>query len=697
MCFVAIQGYAQVNKTEDSLKNQAPSLIDLMNIKISSATNMIESKSSSPATVYVITEEDIFLNGYTNLLEALESVPGVTPINSSFFAFGGQRGFLGNFSQSLIMINGREMQNLIAAETFISHQFTTHNIKQIEVLQGPASSVYGANAFVGIINIITINQDKEFEGIAVEAIGGSQNTKSVGSYFRSEFKNIEINGSFKIFETDGWDYSDFVKDTNDFSEGFSNIARNNSSDNQYHNYSKAIPYSSEIRYNGFYAGTNGFFMQNGKGLENVSLAYDHQRDFRKFNNSYLGCKKQFGENNKLNIEYQYSSEKAWGYNYNFDQDIYETLLAQGKDSNALLTHEEVTDDFLLVYSQENSSGSKRHKAFVTWESVIKKRLQIMGGYVFDNYDLLAFVVSRSDLFPEFDETVSDSNNLRKSFFNSSRNSVFLHSKLSLLENRLFITLGGRGDYHSIYGFVPTFRSGIVYKFGNQTFAKGMFGQAFREPTIFELGGGKGGSLIELNPTTINTFELSLTHNFSDKILSNLVLFKNVATNFITQSTTDEFFNSSEKYSSQGLELLLNYTLEKFKGDVFYTFTNTTGDSLGGDMIGSLNVYPHRMGVGITYNPWKFININARFNYYSEVVANHGNPGFDESIVIPQATKINLTFSAKDLTLEDYRANISLVLNNLLDQNIYQPNVRRSGPKQFLHPGRSLLIKLNIEI
>ena len=95
LIMLSLNSFAQ----NDSSSNDAFSLESLMNIEIVSASNVVESKKTSPFTVYVITEEDILLNNYTNLIDVLNSVPGVTAIDPSFFAVGGQRGFLGNFSR----------------------------------------------------------------------------------------------------------------------------------------------------------------------------------------------------------------------------------------------------------------------------------------------------------------------------------------------------------------------------------------------------------------------------------------------------------------------------------------------------------------------------------------------------------------------------------------------------------------------
>ena len=218
----------------DSLMLFEPSLEDLVLAYVTTASKDLESQKSAPATIYVITEKDIISNGYMELKDALEDIPGVTLINTDFFAFGGQRGYLGNFSQTLLLINGREVQNLVAAETFISHQFGTHNIKQIEVINGPGSVLFGANALVGVINIITKNNSRDYNKTEIQAEIGTERTRAFNIIFGKEFGDLRISGSTRLYESNEWDFSDFVADTVQFSEGFPELARGKiDSENKY--------------------------------------------------------------------------------------------------------------------------------------------------------------------------------------------------------------------------------------------------------------------------------------------------------------------------------------------------------------------------------------------------------------------------------------------------------------------------------
>jgi len=123
----------------------------------------------APAVATVITAEDIKTMGATNIEQVLETVPGLhvsrypsqaTPI----YIF---RGIYGSFSpQVLVMLNGIPLTNLDFGRPVTWGGFQVEALSRIEVIRGPGSAVYGAEAFSGTINLITKGADevKGFEG-----------------------------------------------------------------------------------------------------------------------------------------------------------------------------------------------------------------------------------------------------------------------------------------------------------------------------------------------------------------------------------------------------------------------------------------------------------------------------------------------------------------------------------------------------
>ena len=526
-CVLQLSLFAQEHPTMEDLFEM--SLEELMNVEVITASKKLEDIHKAPATIYVITGQDIINNGYYTLIEALENVPGVVPINLDFFAFGGQRGFLSNFSQTLILINGREMQNLFAAETFISLQFVTNNIKQIEIIQGPGSALYGANALVGVINIITKNKFHDYNGCEYHLEMGSEATKGHNLIFGRNIKDFRLSGSIRIFESDMWNFTDFVKDTINFMEGYPQTAL--VPNLEYNNHSGVHNISLQLDYKNFYIGTESFFLKNGKGLENVALDYSAQFDVRDFNLYYLGWNKKINNNLDFNLEFQYYNEKFYGRNYTFNQSVFDTLVSEGRDPNKPLEGEEIYDNFLDIYSQEASSGSKRYRANFQINYFLREDLSIVGGYVFDQFDLMGIALSSFYQIPPFDETRSENNRMRQPFFRQYKNSLFLQIQKQFFNNSLYLTIGGRLDYHEFYKEVFSARSGIVYNPYKNTTFKFLFGQAFREPNIFEQGAHVEVINKDIKPAKINTLELSAAHSITSNLKTNIVFYKSFAENY----------------------------------------------------------------------------------------------------------------------------------------------------------------------
>ena len=112
----------------------------------------------APATVYVVTAEDIEASGAHNLWDALRSVPGVD-VMSSRTSYGevSIRGLNKAFNnRTLVLVDGRSVLNGDQDRiNWTSLPVLLEEIERIEVVEGPASALYGANAISGVINIIT--------------------------------------------------------------------------------------------------------------------------------------------------------------------------------------------------------------------------------------------------------------------------------------------------------------------------------------------------------------------------------------------------------------------------------------------------------------------------------------------------------------------------------------------------------------
>jgi outer membrane receptor protein involved in Fe transport len=126
--------------------------------QVASVSKTSESLREAPATVIVITGDEIQRRGYLDLDQLLHDLPGfdISRLNGASYSTIYQRGYnaAGN-DRNLLLVDGIEQNDLSFGSVFLSRQYPLTNIDRVEVIYGPASTMYGANAYTGVISIIT--------------------------------------------------------------------------------------------------------------------------------------------------------------------------------------------------------------------------------------------------------------------------------------------------------------------------------------------------------------------------------------------------------------------------------------------------------------------------------------------------------------------------------------------------------------
>lgn len=143
------------------------SLEELMEISVVSASRWEEGLGEAPATVLVLTRHELADRGYGDLSEILEDLPGMDPVRpygATWFK-SYWRGFRNDIGSSfLLLLDGMEMNHLYFRTAHVLSSIPLTAVDRIEIVYGPASSVYGANAFMGVINILT--REPPADGVA---------------------------------------------------------------------------------------------------------------------------------------------------------------------------------------------------------------------------------------------------------------------------------------------------------------------------------------------------------------------------------------------------------------------------------------------------------------------------------------------------------------------------------------------------
>jgi iron complex outermembrane receptor protein len=148
-----------------------------------------EPLSQTPAAISIVTSDDIRRSGAMNIPEALRQVPGmeVAQVDASEWAVSA-RGFNDVFANKLLVLqDGRTVYSPIFSGVFWDVQGTMmEDIDRIEVIRGPGSTVWGANAVNGVINVIT-KSAKDTQGVLVSAGSGNIDQAFVNARYGGQF------------------------------------------------------------------------------------------------------------------------------------------------------------------------------------------------------------------------------------------------------------------------------------------------------------------------------------------------------------------------------------------------------------------------------------------------------------------------------------------------------------------------------
>lgn len=153
---------------EEADLTQLP-LEELMNIKVSTASRFPQKTTEAPAATTIVTAADIKSYGYRTLADILRSVRGFYTSYDRNYDYLGVRGFgrpSDYNSRVLLLVDGYRVNDAVYDSASIGTEFflDVDLIERVEVVRGPGSSVYGSNAFFGVINVITKN-GKDYDGI----------------------------------------------------------------------------------------------------------------------------------------------------------------------------------------------------------------------------------------------------------------------------------------------------------------------------------------------------------------------------------------------------------------------------------------------------------------------------------------------------------------------------------------------------
>jgi outer membrane receptor for ferrienterochelin and colicin len=519
------------------------SLAELRSVQVTTPSKLKEKIRDTPGTVIVVTREQIQTLGYINLLQLLRELPGFIVhqyASETNRANVTHRGFLGT-NKFLVLQDGIRITDPAGSPIPISDNFPLFHVKQIEVVYGPVSALYGADAFTGVINIIT-RKAEEIDGLNATVIGE----------FDADYNRVTLNFGKQINDTiavvAGGHFHDAENPnlTTNYGEDFvfsdlttfngtTVIPRENRS-----------PYSGETRSYSFYSklelgeqftvgGQRSYYQHpTSSGVKADAVNFSSENNWNTLLGSLYG-KFEHPVNKQLSLMLQanhaYFEVRNDSKFVNIFTDFQEGFKYARSESNQF----EIQIDYDLDPNNHVTAG------FSYTDYYALPKTADLG----KPYDTNEGPNTLDQFYPGTD------NNLRIEI-NEIRYDVlggFLQWRSNWSEQWL-TTVGVRYDNSSTYRETINPRIGLVYKLFTNTTLKLLYGSAFLAPApLFSYehfgafsGDPDGNGLYNssffripnphLKPEKIDTYELHISHAFNNQLQWTAVPFYNTASDLI---------------------------------------------------------------------------------------------------------------------------------------------------------------------
>jgi outer membrane receptor for ferrienterochelin and colicins len=542
---------AQNTRTTPDLTDM--SVEQLMSIDIDSvygASRFKQKVTEAPASVTIITSEEIQRYGYRTLADILRNVTGFYVSYDRNYSYVGVRGFglPGQYNNSIaLLIDGHRLNDNIFDGALIGTEFPldVDLIDRVEVIRGPNSSLYVASAFLGVIDVIT-KRGRDLPKLSVAGEVASYGTYEGRVSYGNKFNNgLELLLSSSFYDSHGQDRLFFPEFD---SPASNNGVAVNADDDEFHQLFANVSWGDFT--------LHGVFGSRDKGIPTASFG------------------SVFDVTQTRTID-------ARGY---LDLD-YEHELGRGWDLTSRTYYDEYNNDGTYVYDYSASGGPSRvlNKNFahgkwwgeeVTLSKQVSETQRLTVGAEFKdnfqqdqgNYDVQPFV----------------------RYFSDSRTStvfsVYAQDEIHLRQN-LILNLGVRYDRYSIFGGTTNPRAALIYNPWEKTTFKFLYGRSFRPPNLFELFYDAPGNEADpsLRPQTVETMELVWEQYFANHFRLTVSGFYYPIHGLINEqvdpTSGNAFFANAGSLDLRGFDFSLSRSLPHgLEGTASYSFQDATNPS-----------------------------------------------------------------------------------------------------------------------
>ena len=640
----AVDG-SELDDTEMLLFDDIPSVF--------SASKYEQKVTEAPARINIVTAREIESHGYQTLADILRSVPGFYTTHDRNYFYTGVRGFgiPGDYdTRILTLVDGHRQNENIYDSNSTNRGFVVDVdlIERVEIVRGPASSLYGSSAFFGVVNVIT-KSGRDIQGTEVSAAGGSFESYQGRISYGDKFSNgLEMLLSGTYYESAGQHELYYPE--------FDDPATNNGiavdADDQ-----RAPNLFAKLSLGGFTL--TGVYAEVEKGIPTAS--YDTV-----FNTTRTRTTE---ERSYLDLSYQ-------------------GLLDSGADISGRIFYDYYAykGDYLYDYSDAGDLSDLQNfvdEAHGSWwggEAQISQTL-------FEHHRFTLGAEYRNSIKEEQEEYDAFEVYL-DSHTDNYIVGIYLQDEYRIKDN-LILNLGVRYDKFDNVGSTTNPRAALIWSPLEATTLKLIYGSAFRAPNPYELY-FHDGNLTQKAPDSlesenIDTYEFILEQRLNNSLNLVASVYRNEIENLITLDTdpADDllvFVNQGDA-TATGAELeLYGSWSDGWSGAVSYTYQDAE-NALGEWLVNS----PRNMAkLNVIAPLLSKLSAGLEVQYQSERKTITGNE--TDSFVVT-----NLTLFSQD-SIDGLQ--VSLSVYNLFDKTYSNPGSEEHAQDQIEQNGRTFWLKLD---
>ena len=645
----------------------------------------------APSVASVITIDDIQRSGARTLAEVLESVPGIHISDSVLFDDDliSIRGVhTSNNPQVLVLIDGVEVRHLFTAARPAGFRLPLGNVHRIEIIRGPGSAIYGADAFSGVINVIT-KSGQQINGTEFGARFGSFDSQDVWLQAGYSVEDIDLAFSHEYTRSDG-DVNRMIE-----SDGFGRSGAFRSEYEIYNTQVKASLGNWHVRLHNWRLNNGG----NGPGGAQVlDDSGSVEADYYQFD---LGYKSIVSDGWLLDARAGYNQSQTDIDNVLFPEGI---ALQIAADGNPLGMGGTVFDNGLIGNPSANAVIIDADIA-LTYDLMSNHVFRFATGYTHEDFDTSetknfgpGVLDTAENPFQVVPDDVVDVSNTDFVFIEDVTREVYYFSLQDewKLADDWELTAGVRYDEYSDVGSTVNPRLALVWAAEYNLTAKFLYGRAFRAPSFTELYSQNNPAQLgnpDLEPETIDTYEAALDYqiNRDMNLLVNVFYYEiNDLIDLVSDPAAGLRAQNAIDQKGQGLEL--SFTWQVSESVDFETNLSlqdiedkNTGESVAG-------VAGSQLYTAVKWNPFDDLRLATEINW----VGGRDREPNDLRDSVKDYALVNLTLRK---SLPDLNLDMGLWVKNVFDEKAKEPS--QMGPvfveTDYPIEGRSIFLDIRYHL